>query len=248
MPADSDSPRAATTGEILDAALRLFRASLPATLPLAMAAVIAGQATAAYDLARGGAATAGGTTDALRWLLLGGGGLFNLLAWAAMLRRQHAIANGGSEPLGTALAASLRLLPGLTLLCVAGTLLCLAGLVLLVVPGVYLSTAMLLALPAFVLESPRSVPGAIDRALRLVRGHWWRTTAVGGMGLIAVLVFVALGLVIGIVVGGFVTGGDLSGALVVSSVVTTILSALFTPFVLALCYVQYVELARRTRE
>jgi hypothetical protein len=120
--------------------------------------------------------------------------------------------------------------------------------VLLVLPGIYLSLALPLALPAFVLESPHSVPGAIDRALRLVRGRWWQTTAVGGMGVIAVLVFVALGLVIGIVVGGFVTGGDLSGALVVSSIVTTILSSLFMPFVLALCYVQYVELARRRRE
>lgn len=230
-------------GETLDVALRLFRRCLPSCLPWSIIGVLAGQIGTAYDLARHGVASLDGPKDPGWWIVSIGGGVLNLLIWALIMRRQLALVEGRPAAWASDALRLLPRLPGLIGLALLATGLTLLGFLLLVLPGAYLATALLFAFPAFVLED-RGVLQSLDRALQLVRGRWWRTTAIASVGFLAILLVLAVGIVLGVVAGGLITGGNFEMALIAASVVTTVLAALIAPFLLALCTLQFLELRR----
>jgi hypothetical protein len=241
VPAASPAMLLPPAGETLDAGVALFRHSLLACLPWSIVGVLAGQMGTAYDLARHGVASLEGPKDPQWWLLSIGGGLLNLVVWALIMRRQFAMLEGRPGDWGAAFADLLRRLPALLALVLLSLAAIAAGTLLLVLPGIYLSVALLFAFPAFVIEAHGPVR-SLDRALQLVRRRWWYTTAIVSVGFLAILVVLALGIVLGVLAGGLITGGNFEIALVAASMITTLLAALITPFLLALCTVQFVTL------
>lgn len=147
------------------------------------------------------------------------------VSWGAALRF-------GSSRAAGVLAASLLVL-----------VVVLLGLFALVVPGIWLAVALALTTPALVLERLGPV-AAMRRSFTLVRGQWWRTAAVVGLG--AVL---AIGIVLVVVVPAttLALATDSLGARVaISAIADTIGSALLLPFAVGLLTLLYLD--RRDRE
>ena len=107
------------------------------------------------------------------------------------------------------------------------------GLVLLVLPGIYLLVALCAAYPVL-LEGRLSVPGAIDHALQLVRGHWWRSAGVLAAALFAILIFYSAGHLCGIMLARLASTATVVVQQGLVSVVSALVGCLFMPFVTAL--------------
>lgn len=236
--------RPVSAGEVLDAGFRLFKASLVRCLPLSLAAVVMGQLPAVLAMARGRRPSLSLEMGAGEWALVVVAGLANVLLWGAILLRQRAIAYGQASTLAGDLGLTLtRLLPSIAMAMICG-LAILVGLVLLVVPGLYLAVALLFAYPAMLLDG-QSVSGSIRTSLRLVRGHWWRTSMILTVALFAVIVFYAVGSILGLLIVQVTGGGDVAGVFLGTSVISALIGALFTPFMVALSLAQYDDLKLR---
>lgn len=237
--------RPQSAGEVLDAGISLFKASLLRCLPLSLAAVVLGQLPTMYARVQGRAFSIF-DPDPVEALLLLVAGLGNLVVWGAILLRQNAIARGRvsrlAEDLGHPVA---RLLPVLGML-LASLALIAVGTALLIVPGVYVAVGLLLfAYPAMLLDG-ESALGSIRVSLRLVRGNWWRTVTIGTVALFAMIVFYAVGLVVGVLVVQVTGGGDVLRVGVAASVIGALIGALFPPFLCAVVVAQYSELRLRS--
>src|SRR5579862_2797918 len=86
-------PKPRSLGELLDAMLQIFRLSLLKCLPYATLAIIAGQLSTFYYLARGRMPVLD-SNDPVGVALYGLGTLLALILWTAMLLRQSTIAAG----------------------------------------------------------------------------------------------------------------------------------------------------------
>ncbi|MFO1426217.1 MAG: hypothetical protein U1F11_04435 [Steroidobacteraceae bacterium] len=238
-PAAALLPRVgANFAELLDATTRLFRATLPACLPLALLAVMVGQLPAAW-LAAGGAPAA---RPAAWWPLASAAGLLNLWLWNLLLLRQAALARGTPMALGAAAGIALRRLPGSVAVLLGVVALSAAGLLLLVLPGVYLLFACAAAWPLQVLDGEPPA-AAIDRSLRLVRGRWQRTAALCGTGLFVVFASYGAGYVLGLLIATVLGGGG--GLALPSRIAGGLIGALFMPFMTALAIVLHADLRAR---
>ncbi len=236
--------RPVSAGEVLDTGFRLFKASLVRCLPLSLAAVVMGQLPTVYAMASGRRPSLSLDMGTGEWVLVVAAGLANVLLWGAILLRQRAIAYGVPSSLAGDLVQTLaRLLPTLGIV-VACTLLVAVGLVLLVLPGLYLIVALMFAFPATLLDR-QSVSDSIRTSLRLVRGHWWRTSIILTVALFAVIVFYAVGTIVGLLVVQLTGGGDVGSVFLVTSVISALIGALFTPFMVALSLAQYDDLKLR---
>ncbi|HVC31318.1 MAG TPA: hypothetical protein VND24_09035 [Steroidobacteraceae bacterium] len=176
--------------ELLDAVLQIFRLSLLKCMPYATLAIIAGQLSTFYYLARGRLPVLD-SNDPVGVTLYGVGTLIAVILWMALLRRQSGIA-AGHPPAGFAdlldtlkrapaiaaisllggAAAAVFLLPALALAPAYRT----AGMAVLLAPAIYVSIALSLALPALVLAH-KGVLASLAYSFRLVRGNWWRVAA-----------------------------------------------------------------------
>lgn len=117
------------------------------------------------------------------------------------------------------------------------------GLFALVVPGIWLAVALALTTPALVLERLGPV-AAMRRSFALVRGQWWRTAAVVGLG--AVL---AIGIVLVVVVPATTLAlafDSLGARVAISAIADTVGSALLLPFVVGVLTLLYLD--RQGRE
>jgi hypothetical protein len=236
--------RPLSAGEVLDAGITLFKASLLRCLPLSLAAVVLGQLPTVYAMLRGRTPTLTdmGPLEALLVLLAG---LANVVIWGAIMLRQRAIAGGHASTLAEVIGRPLaRLLPVLGMI-LASTALVAVGLVLLVVPGLYLAVGLMFAYPAMLLDG-ESALGSIRSSLRLVRGNWWRTSMVVTVALFAIIVFYAIGSVVGVVIVQVTGGGDVGRVFLATSIVSALIGALFTPFMCAVSLAQYAELRLRS--
>ena len=93
----------------------------------------------------------------------------------------------------------LRRLPAVIVTVILMTLLCAGGLILFIFPGLYFLTALAFGWPALLLGS-RGPVSAIRYSLHLVKGNWWRTTAVLTVALtIAIVAYIAVFALMGIV-------------------------------------------------
>lgn len=119
----------------------------------------------------------------------------------------------------------------------------LLGLFALLVPGIWLAVALALTTPALVLERLAPV-AAMRRSFALVRGQWWRTAAVIGLGIV-----LAIGIVLVVVVPATALAlaiDSLGARVAISTVADTIGSAVLLPFVVGLMTLLYLD--RRDRE
>lgn len=236
-------PQPARSGALLEAALRLFRRSLPSCLPLSLAAVLMGQLPSAWDLLQGRPATLQSPKDATWWLLAVGGGLVNLLVWNAILLRQRALATGVAVPAATLLRAAAARLPDALALMLASTALVLLGGVLFVLPGLYLLVALWPAWPRL-LEGP-GVVRALDDALQLSRGHVLQGAALALAALLGVLASYAAGYLGGLVLAQVAGAGGPETVRRVGAVVAALAGALFLPFLAALTLARHADLEQR---
>ena len=186
--------RPRTLAELLDASLKMFRATLPKCLPYASMAILFLQLPTLYELARGRMPPLIPNPAEMNdpvWITLYTVGylLFSIL-WMATLLRQAAVAAGRAA--GTAdLLDAFKQTPAIVAIILIGNVLvlgllswplsliepyrsaCFAGMVLV---AIYALVALSLALPARMLTN-KGVIQSLLYSVRLVRGNWWRTTA-----------------------------------------------------------------------
>jgi hypothetical protein len=238
-------PQPVSIGQVLDAALLLFRRSLLRCLPLSLLTVVVGQLPTAWALQQGILSGAASPKDTTWWALTIAGGVVNLALWGAIMLRQRSIAYGGDSTFARDMGAAAARLPALLAAAILAALLTVLGFVLLIVPGIYIAGALIVAFPVLLLEGVGPV-AAIRRSLRLVRRHWWRATTIAGVASVLGLVVIgAVVLVAGFFVMQFLGSVDLATSLVITSVGTALISGLFTPFATALAHAQYADLVVR---
>jgi hypothetical protein len=175
-------------GQVLDRAFRIFQAALARCLPHGMLSMIAGQLPNIYQLAMGRSMQPLGGGDPVWWILYAIGTALALVLWSAMLLRQRSTVDGQPVNALTELKEALRRIPALIGLLLLIALMVAGGVILLILPGIYLATASSLAWPALMVER-RSPLDAVRQSLRLVKGNWWRVSAVIAVALIVALVF-----------------------------------------------------------
>ena len=197
--------RPRTLAELLDASLRIFRVSLLKCLPYATLAILAGQLATFYDIARGHLPDALDVNDPVWVTLYIAGAVLAVILWMATLVRQSTVAAGrpvsrtdlldvlknapaiAAISLLSGAAVAALILPPLTLAEPYRTV----GLAVMLVPAVYLFVALSFSLPARVLAH-KGVLQSLAYSMELIRGNWWRATAMYVVGLSIITVFYLL--------------------------------------------------------
>jgi hypothetical protein len=198
-------------GTVLDAGVRLFRASLIGCLPYATLAAAAGQLPTAYAAATGQPLLGFRSTDALWWTLYAADTCLSFILWGSVLLRQQRVVRGLGPDAFAEVREACRRLPAVVGLAVpiamalalarylaaklSGTIL----IGILAVPGSYLGVALSMSWPLLMIERQSPV-AALRGSLRLVSGSWWRTATVLGAAFTLLVVFYVLGGVIGALV------------------------------------------------
>ncbi len=115
------------------------------------------------------------------------------------------------------------------------------GFVLLVIPGIYLTVAWSVAVPALVFERIGPI-AALRRSRELVSGRWWATFAAL---LVAFIAIIAVGFVVGLILNGIASSSSVNLILILSAI-SRIIGALLTyPILAAVAAVIYVDLRAR---
>ena len=180
-------PRSAEVADIMDAAMRVFRATLPKCLPLAMLSILLAQVASLYALATGKSPDLLKPHDATFWILFALGFVAWQLLAAIVMLRQRAIVAGRLPELPAELRVALQRWPLLVLTAVlSGTVMTL-GFVLLIVPGIYAFVCFLLLRPVVLFEQVEPLR-ALERCVRLVRPRWLKFCAAAVMGTLIVAV------------------------------------------------------------
>ncbi|MGH2870945.1 MAG: hypothetical protein ACRDL5_00575 [Solirubrobacteraceae bacterium] len=245
-------------GEILDAAVRLYRRSarslwrivLIVIVPVAIIeqlAVAASLPSNAY-VSGGSLYTPTGTVGGLGLVVELVLGLLAVLvlngALAICLVDSYI---GNPIDWRTSLQAALARLGPLVWLALLYGALVFIGFVLFVVPGIYLVTVWCVAIPAVMFEEVGAV-GALGRSQRLTRGRWWPTFA----ALLATIVALVIVLfVVGLVFGGIESGlsvGSIGPWLVIGALGTIVTDLIVYPFIGAVVAVIYIDLRVRHEE
>src|SRR3954470_13166679 len=246
-------------GEVLDSAVRIFKATLLKVLPFSVLATVAGQLQNIYVILSGRNIRPFSNSDPGWWAvyLLGtivGGALIN-----AIIVRQAAIATGSESASMTALKEGLRNVPAVVLMGIGMAFLVGIWFVpLAVIPAAYRSwSGALLSVPAFYLlvlflcSWPARLvdrKGPIDSlrySAHLVRGNWWRTVMVYLVVLTMIIVLsVTAGLIVGVLTQ-LVAARDLAVSTAVSAVMVVASGAVFVPFVSSMSLALYGDLQSR---
>ncbi len=256
-------------GQVLDTGFRIFQVSLVSCLLYGALSMIAGQLPNIYFIASGRPLTPFGGGSALWTMLYLLGALIMLVMYAALLYRQHGIAVGHRLGTSVELSQAIRKLPayiGLIVLSVlvvgaapfvAGVILALAGGVrshnyplmvitglVLLIPVVYLMTPLSLAPPSLLLDG-KGPAQAIGHVMRLIRGNWWRTTAILTIALLLIIVFYGVAMVVVGMVLPLAGATDLASVTAATGVVYVVLGSVGLPFFSAILLATYGELKVR---
>jgi hypothetical protein len=251
------------TGEVLDAAFRLFRAGLLRCLPYSGLAVLAIEFPTFYStfLTAAMSADAAFVVPHLDVAVYGIFFVFLALLLGVITLRLQAIARGERPSFRREVGTAFRRWP-LALIATAGAiglpvLLALVAtldfgsrfVVMLVfaVPVLWPTSLLILALPAYWCD--RLGPfAAIGLAVSLSRRRSWRMLG----ALLATSCMVATFYVLSAIVAGFLSqligGADLFVIAAVSSMLSLVIGALGVPFVVAVLIVAYEDLKRRDAE
>jgi hypothetical protein len=233
-----------SVGQVLDAAFRIFQASLLKCLPHGVLSMIAGQLPNIYFLAIGRPFHDFGGGDPLWWTLYALGTLLGLFIWSAMLLRQRSIASQEAVELRTELGEALRRMPAVVGLFTLSLALLAVGIVALILPGLYLTIGLSLSWLILLIERLGPI-AAVRRSLHLVRGSWWRTALVLSIAMMSALVFYFVAfLVLGAVLQ-IIGANDVAMLTAASVIVLVALGAVGAPFLGAVLFAVHGALRLR---
>jgi hypothetical protein len=257
-PAFYPPARPLAIAEVLDLAVRIFKATAIRCIPYGICAVTFQQLPNIYDLGSGAIRQPFGGGRPI-WLALFLVGTFlALVAWGALLLRQRAIIEHIPATFRSELTTTLRRLPFFALVTLLFLVVAAAPpAVLLVMPspyqvwlriplfvlGAYLAILLSCVWPAVMLAGHAPL-GALRQSVRLVWGHWWRVVAIYGVGAAAVLVLAILvGILIALVVPTLVA--DIPVMMAVFTVLANGMVAVVAPFMGALLLAVFGDLRVR---
>lgn len=246
-------------GEVLDSAVRIFKATLLKVLPFSVLATVAGQLQNIYIILSGRNIRPFSNSDPGWWTVYLLGTVVGAALINAIIVRQAAIATGSESASMTALKEGLRNVPAVVLMgIVMAVLVGIWFVPLAVIPAAYRSwSGALLAVPAFYLlvlflcSWPARLvdrKGPIESlrySAHLVRGNWWRTVMVYLVVLTMIIVLsVTAGLIVGVLTQ-LVAARDLAVSTAVSAVMVVASGAVFVPFVSSMSLALYGDLQSR---
>jgi hypothetical protein len=254
------------TGEVLDAAYRLFRAALLRTLPYSGLAVLVLQLPTLYETVFGantlfltgvaGFSVPDSTLVFLAALLL------SVLLFGVITLRLHAVSRGERPRFRRELVTALRRWPGATVATLAafGFPLLIYGvaslinpffagemLIVLTLPMLWPMALFIVSLPAFWCDGLGAFK-AITRAVLISRRRTWRMVgAILATACVIAVFYVLSAMLAGLATSLFATA-DLLVMALVSSLLTLIVGAFGVPYVLAVLVVAYEDLKLRHAE
>lgn len=251
--------RPQSVGEILDAAFRIFRATVLKCLPFATLALIAGQLPNIYYLATGGvAAMVASSYQPLWWVLYFIGYVISVVLWSLILVRQYAVAAGRSTPDAEA-AGVLRRVPAIVLMWilmgfaigiwfVPAGLLHGAGMIgaalVLAIPATYVGVRLSSSWVALLLTG-KGAAASLNYSWLLTAGSFWRLSLIYTVAVFLLFVLYVLSGVVAAVLALPFARGDIALLTAVSTVVVVILGAIGTPFYSALALAVFGDLTVR---
>lgn len=175
------------------------------------------------------------------------GVLVVLLANAACFRAVSEAYLGESPQWRESVGFGFRRLGSVFWLSLVTVVLLIFAFIALIVPGIWLSIAWSVALPALLFERVKGF-SALRRSFSLVSGRWWPTfgTLLVAIVILFVVQFV-IGLVAGAIIGGLVPGTSTNVAVLiaVSAVFGVVSRMISTPFIAACVTVIYYDLRVR---
>ena len=258
-------PRPLMTGEVLDAAFRLFRTALLSCLPYSGVAVLVLQLPTLYSTLLGGGAEAfvvwrspvGPLTDA--HLVLTCALLLGVLLFGTMTLRLLAVSRGERPRFRRELAEAFHRWPSAVVATLgslglpaflyafgvvfAGTI-PLELLLAIAVPLLFPTAILAVALPAFWSDRLGAF-AAILRAMRVSRWQTWRMIGAMAAAICLVLIFYVLSTILVAFILQIAGSADLVLFATVRSLLTLVFGALGVPFVLAVLVVAYEDLKLR---
>jgi hypothetical protein len=257
-------------GQVLDSGFRIFQISFVSCLLYGALSMIAGQLPNIYFIASGRPLAPFGGYSALWGGLYFMGALITLVLYAALLLRQHGIVVGRRPGTSAELSRALRKLPAnlgliaifcvllfITVVVIRGILLA-AGIE--VVPinyGVIALISLVVVVPLTYLLTPLmlgGVPVLLDDKgplqaylylLRLVRGSWWKTTAILTIATVLTTVFYGVAMVVVGVVLRLSGVTDVAAVTASTGAVYVVLGSIGLPFFSAVLLATYGELRVR---
>lgn len=262
------------TGEVLDAAYRLFRAGLLRTLPYSGLAVLVLEMPTLYEAVFGsntfvvghfgGRSVQGfslpGITDSSLVFLCAL--LLSALLFGVITLRLHAVSRGQRPRFRREIATALRRWPasliatlaafGFPLLVyglssVINPLFAMEMLLVMTLPMLWPMALFIVALPAFWCDGLGAF-AAIARAARISRRRTWRIVGAIFATACMVAVFYVLAAMLAGITGSLFASADLLLIAMVRSLLTLVVGAFGVPFVLAVLVVAYEDLKIRDAE
>jgi hypothetical protein len=251
--------RPQSIGEVIDTALRIFKATLLRSLPYSVLATVAGQLQNIYLIVTGRTLHRFANTDPVWWLIYLLGAFIGGIFINSILIRQAAFASG-SVPVGSAaLVEGLRKTPAtiaMGLLIVLIVALCfvpvfavprpyqLLSCVALCIPAVYVGVFFLCSWPALLIGR-KGVIGSLRYSANLIKGHWWRAVMIYTVAVTMIIVLsVTAGMIVG-VLAAFGAARDLAVTTAVSAVMVVASGAVYMPFITAMTLSLYGDLQAR---
>ena len=116
------------------------------------------------------------------------------------------------------------------------------GFVALIIPGIYLGVALIVTVPALVVEGLKGTK-AIGRSFNLVQGRWWSTFGTVLLGVVLIPAVINFG--IGFIIGLGASSEDPTTYLVLAQAAGTIGEIISTPIQVAVITVLYFDLRVR---
>jgi hypothetical protein len=246
-------------GEVLDSAVRIFKATLLKVLPFSVLATVAGQLPNIYIILSGRNIRPFSNSDPGWWAVYVLGTIIGAALINAIIVRQAALATGSESAGVTALKEGLRNVPAVVLMGIVMAVLVgiwfvpLAAIpaayrswsgALLAVPAFYLLVLFLCSWPARLVDRKGPIE-SLRYSAHLVRGNWLRTVMVYLVVLTMIIVLsVTAGLIVGVLTQ-LVAARDLAVSTAVSAVMVVASGAVFVPFVSSMSLALYGDLQSR---
>jgi len=213
-------PHSAGVSELLDAAYRVWRATLPKCLPLAMVAVVVMNVPLLYARSAGHAPPSPFALprDPIYWGYYAIGMIAYLFVGSVAIGLQHGLAREGRADFGAAVGRAATRLPALLAAMVLAYLAVALGTMLLIVPGVYVAVGVFLIWYVVLFDTTNPVQ-ALVRSLKLAHPLWWKLFAAIVIGLLVMLVSTFAAMLVAALLVGLVlpattpAGGAVAGAL-----------------------------------
>jgi hypothetical protein len=256
---DAAALRPLGIGEILDAAIKIYRARFTTLLRavvfvVAPVQVVAAVINASVALDRTTTVEPGTELPALHasdfWAFAAGTLVATVLVFiasqlasAASFKAISGVYLGEETDWRGTLQFARQRLRSLIWLAILTGLALVLGLVLCIAPGVYLWGAFAVATPVLLLEDLRG-RRALGRSRQLVRGHWWPVffTVLLGVLLTAIVSGLLRAPLVALVISG---SQDSAAGITVRAIIDTVAAVITTPFTAAVVTVLYFDLRVR---